>query len=179
MSRTVRRLVTGHDKAGRSVFLHDGPAPGALPSLASPKMISTLIWRTTTSPASYEGDEDMAPAGFRVPTAPQQRGGTAFRVTDIPPDSELGDLSKVDISKQGVHVSAEGRKRHVMFHTTDTVDYAIVLEGEIWAVLDDDERLMKQGDVLVQCGTGHAWSNRSDKPCRMAFILIDAEPKRT
>jgi uncharacterized cupin superfamily protein len=82
------------------------------------------------------------------------------------------------MARHGVHVSAEGRKRHVMFHTTDTVDYAIVLEGEIWAVLDDAETLMKQGDVLVQRGTGHAWSNRSDKYCRMAFILIDAEPKR-
>ncbi len=178
MPRPVRRLVTGHDSNGRSVFIEDGPAPDALPSLATPKLISTLIWRTTTSPASYDGNEDMAPAGLRVPTAPQQRGGTVFRVSDIPPDSELGDLSQVDMGRHGVHVSAEGRKRHVMFHTTDTVDYAIVLEGEIWAVMDDEERLMKQGDVLVQRGTGHAWSNRTDKPCRMAFILIDAEPKR-
>lgn len=179
MHKPVRRIVTGHNEAGRSVFVMDGPAPDALPALATPKMTTTLIWRTTDTPASYEGEEDMAPAGLRVPTAPQQRGGTVFRVTDIPPDSELGDLGQVDMAKHGVHVSEEGRKRHVMFHTTDTVDYAIVLEGEIWAVLDDDERLMKQGDVLVQCGTGHAWSNRSNKACRMAFILIDAEPKRT
>jgi uncharacterized cupin superfamily protein len=82
------------------------------------------------------------------------------------------------MARHGVQVSAEGRKRHVLFHTTDTVDYAIVLEGEIWAVLDDDEVLMQQGDVLVQRGTGHAWSNRSDKYCRVAFILVDAEPKR-
>ena len=73
-------------------------------------------------------------------------------------------------------MTEEGRKRHILFHQTDTVDYAIVLEGEIWAVLDDDEVLMRQGDVLVQRGTGHAWSNRSDKVCRLAFILIDAEP---
>jgi mannose-6-phosphate isomerase-like protein (cupin superfamily) len=176
--KPVRRIVTGHDHAGRSVFIRDGDAPNVLPALATPKMTLTLIWRTTTAPASYDGDEDMAPAGLRVPTAPQQRGGSVFRIADIPPDSELGDLGQVDMARHGVQVSAKGRARHVMFHTTDTVDYAIVLEGEIWAVLDDDEVLMKQGDVLVQRGTGHAWSNRSDKPCRMAFILIDAEPKR-
>jgi hypothetical protein len=176
--RPVRRIVTGHNKAGRSVFVMDGDAPDVLPALATPKMMLTLIWRTTTSPASYAGNDDMAPAGLRVPTAPQQRGGTVFRIADFPPDSELGDLSQVDMARHGVQVSVEGRKRHVLFHTTDTVDYAIVLEGEIWAVLDDDEVLMKQGDVLVQRGTGHAWSNRSDKYCRVAFILIDAESKR-
>ena len=174
MLKPVRRIVTGHNAAGRSVFLKDGPAPDVYLAPASAAMTISLLWRTTTSPASYQGDEDVAPAGLRIPTAPQQRGGTVFRIADIPPDRELGD--NPDMGRHGVHVSAEGRKRHVMFHQTDTVDYAIVLEGEIWAVLDDDETLMKQGDVLIQRGTGHAWSNRSDKPCRMAFILIDAEP---
>jgi len=172
--KPVRRIVTGHDVTGRSVFLMDGQAPDVYPAPASAAMTISLLWRTTTAPASYAGNEDMAPAGLRIPTAPQQRGGTVFRIADIPPDRELGD--NPDMGRHGVHVSAEGRKRHVMFHQTDTVDYAIVLEGEIWAVLDDDETLMKQGDVLIQRGTGHAWSNRSDKPCRMAFILVDAEP---
>ena len=66
--------------------------------------------------------------------------------------------------------------KHPGFHATDTVDYAICLEGEVWAVLDDDETLMRPGDVLIQRGTHHAWSNRSDRICRMAFILIDADP---
>lgn len=174
MPKPVRRIVTGHNAAGRSVFLMDGEAPDVYPAPASAAMTISLLWRTTTSPASYAGNEDMAPAGLRIPTAPQQRGGTVFRIADIPPDRELGDSA--DMGRHGVHVSAEGRKRHVMFHQTDTVDYAIVLEGEIWAVLDDDETLMKQGDVLIQRGTGHAWSNRSDRHCRMAFILVDADP---
>jgi len=60
-----------------------------------------------------------------------------------------------------------------MMHRTETIDYAIVLEGEIVMVLDKSDVLLKAGDVVVQCGTNHAWSNRSDKPCRVAFILID------
>jgi mannose-6-phosphate isomerase-like protein (cupin superfamily) len=179
LHRPVRRIVTGHNEAGRSVFLMDGPAPCAHAALASPAMRTNLIWRTTSAPASFAGNEDMAPADLRIPTAPQQRGGTVFRITDFPPDSELGDPSEVQIGRHGVNVTEEGRKRHILFHQTDTVDYAIVLEGEIWAVLDDDEVLMQQGDVLVQRGTGHAWSNRSDKVCRLAFILIDAEPLPT
>lgn len=174
MLKPVRRIVTGHNAQGRSVFIADGPAPDAYPAAATPAMMISLLWRTTTSPASFEGNEDMAPEGLRIPTAPQQRGGTVFRIADIPPDSQLGNTA--DMARHGVNVTDAGRKRHPMFHQTDTVDYAIVLDGEIWAMMDDDEVLMKQGDVLIQRGTGHAWSNRSDRPCRMVFVLVDAEP---
>jgi hypothetical protein len=176
MHKPVRRIVTGHDANGRSVFLSDGPAPDVYPAPAAPAMTLHVIWRTTTAPAFYAGDEDMAPAGMVIPTAPRERGGTVFRIVDFPPDRELG--GGADMRRHGVNVTEAGRRRHALFHQTDTVDYAIVLEGEIWAVLDNDEVLMQAGDVLVQRGTGHAWSNRSDKPCRMAFVLIDAEPKK-
>ena len=131
MTKPVRRIVTGHNAAGRSVFLMDGPAPCAHPAMASPAMHTNLIWRTTSAPASFKGNEDMAPASLRIPTAPQQRGGTVFRITDFPPDSQLGDPKDVQIGRHGVNVTEEGRKRHILFHQTDTVDYAIVLEGEI------------------------------------------------
>ena len=75
-------------------------------------------------------------------------------------------------------MTADRSAQHPGFHQTDTLDYAICLEGEVWAVLDEGETLMKAGDVLIQRGTYHAWSNRGDKPCRMAFVLIDAEPLR-
>jgi mannose-6-phosphate isomerase-like protein (cupin superfamily) len=176
LATPIRRIVTGHAASGRSTIVLDGPAPDVQPGVVSPLVSSTLIWRTDRGPASNEGNADMAPAGLRVPTAPQQRGGTVFRITEIPPDSALGDVSRLDMSRHGAHTTEEGRKRHFMFHTTETVDYAIVLEGEIWAMLDDAETLMRQGDVLVQRGTHHSWSNRSDKMCRLAFILIDAEP---
>jgi len=176
MPKPVRRIVTGHNAEGRSVILMDGPAPDQLQSLFSPAYYSTLLWRTDRSPASNRGNEDAAPAGLRVPTPPEHKGGTVFRISDIPPDSAYGDTSKVDIAVQGAHTSAAGRARHFLFHTTETVDYAICLEGEIWAMMDEGEVLMKAGDVLIQRGTHHSWSNRSDQVCRMAFILIDAEP---
>ena len=176
MATPIRRIVTGHAADGRSTIVRDGPAPDVLPGVVSPLVTSTLIWRTDRAPASNAGNDDMAPAGLRVPTAPRERGGTVFRITEIPPDSAFGDVSKLTMSHHGVHTTEEGRRRHFMFHTTETVDYAIVLDGEIWAMLDDTETLMRQGDVLVQRGTHHSWSNRSDKVCRMAFILIDAEP---
>jgi quercetin dioxygenase-like cupin family protein len=71
-------------------------------------------------------------------------------------------------------LSKAGAPRHPFMHKTVSVDYAIVISGEIWAVLDQDEVLMRAGDVLIQRGTNHAWSNRSDKPCVMAFVLVDA-----
>ena len=76
----------------------------------------------------------------------------------------------------GIFADADHDKRdgaHPGMHRTDTVDYAIILEGEIWAVMDDNETLMKQGDVLVQRGTNHAWANRSDKTARICFVLLD------
>ncbi len=63
--------------------------------------------------------------------------------------------------------------RHFFFHTTQTLDYAIVLEGEIWAMMDEGETLMKKGDVLIQRATNHSWSNRTNRDCKMAFVLID------
>ena len=67
-------------------------------------------------------------------------------------------------------------KRHPGFHKTDTIDYAIVLSGEIYALMDEGEVLLKAGDVLIQRGTNHAWSNRTEQPCCIAFVLIDAKP---
>ena len=71
---------------------------------------------------------------------------------------------------------AVANKRHPGFHKTDTIDYAIVLSGEIYALMDEGEVLLKAGDVLIQRGTNHAWSNRTEEPCCVAFVLIDAEP---
>jgi quercetin dioxygenase-like cupin family protein len=70
----------------------------------------------------------------------------------------------------------KGNPRHPGFHKTDTIDYAIVLKGEIWALMDEGETLLRQGDVLVQRGTNHAWSNRTEEPAVLAFVLIDAKP---
>ena len=105
------------------------------------------------------------------------RGGTVVRITDIVPDKERA-YSPDELRRRNCKTTPERSARHPGFHATDTVDYAVCLEGEVWAVLDEDETLMRPGDVLIQRGTYHAWSNRSDRICRMLFVLIDAEPLR-
>jgi hypothetical protein len=108
-------------------------------------------------------------------TPPAHRGGTVVRITDIVPDKERVG-SPDELRRRNCKTTPERSARHPGFHATDTVDYAICLEGEVWAVLDEDETLMRPGDVLIQRGTYHAWSNRGDRICRMLFVLIDAEP---
>ena len=130
-----------------------------------------MLWVTDRAPASNAGSQDMAPGGEQIPVPPQARGGSVFRIVDFAPGAgpHLGAAS-------GVQQTPDRTQRHPGFHRTDTVDYALVLEGEIWAVLDETETLMRAGDVLIQRGTYHAWDNRSDAVCRIAFVLLDAEP---
>jgi quercetin dioxygenase-like cupin family protein len=98
-----------------------------------------------------------------------------LRVVDFPPDSfyNQDELLKF-LDESGVR--DKNKPRHFWFHKTESLDYAIVLDGEIYAMLDEDEVLMRQGEILIQRATNHSWSNRSDKPCRMAFVLLDLVP---
>jgi quercetin dioxygenase-like cupin family protein len=104
-----------------------------------------------------------------------------FRIIEYPPDKqrraalEQQRTSADDGSGHGAAFD-RGSPRHPGFHQTSSVDYAIVLSGEIYALMDEGEVLLKAGDVLVQRGTNHAWSNRTDEPAYLAFVLIDAEP---
>jgi hypothetical protein len=168
--RPVRRVVTGHTADGRSTILIDGPAPQVSPG-ADERGGSTVLWVTDRAPASNAGSADAAPAGRQIPVPPEARGGSVFRVVDFLP----GGVPRFT-EHSGVTQSADRTQRHPGFHLTNTVDYAIVLEGEVWAVLDETETLLKAGDVLIQRGTYHAWDNRSDQVCRIAFILLDADP---
>lgn len=98
--------------------------------------------------------------------------------SEFPPDKERNYAAQAAVFNQYGASSAHdtsSQKKHPAMHKTQSVDYAICLSGEIWAVMDEDETLMKAGDVLVQRGTNHASSNRSEQPCRMAFVLIDGE----
>ncbi len=177
MAKPVRRILTGHNQAGKSVILMDGPAPNSSSPPAVPQLVNTVLWITDSSPASNRGNEDASPKGRQLGIEPPSRG-SVFRIVDFPPDKlfEGIDVRKMMAEVGGAHVLDKGKARHAMFHKTNTVDYAIVLEGEIWAMLDEGETLMRPGDVLIQRGTNHSWSNRSDQSCRIAFILIDAEP---
>jgi hypothetical protein len=173
MPGTVRRIVTGVNAAGRSCILSDRHFPTPAPAADQP--IRVGLWTTDAAPASNTSPEDPVPDGVIMRTPPAHRGGSVIRVTDIPPDRRQA-YSPDELRRRGCKTTPERSARHPGFHATDTVDYAICLEGEIWAVLDDDETLMRPGDVLIQRGTYHAWSNRSDRICRMLFILLDAEP---
>jgi hypothetical protein len=177
MAKTVRRIVTGHDQNGKSIFLSDGPAPNSASPPGVPQLVNTVLWVTDRCPASNLGSEDTSPEGRRLGIEPP-RHGSIFRIVDFPPDSvfEGIDVQKMMAEAGGAHVVDRRNPRHPMFHKTSTVDYAIVLEGEIWAMLDQGETLMRAGEVLIQRGTNHSWSNRSSKNCRIAFILLDAEP---
>jgi hypothetical protein len=177
MSQPVRRVVTGHDARGRSIFIIDADAPHVF--CRSPgSAVVTELWETRGSPADNRGDADAIDHPFRL--APP-KNGSAFRIIDYPPDQErLAALARerAAAADGSGHSAAFDRAspRHPGFHKTNSVDYAIVLFGEIYALMDGGEVLLRAGDTLVQRGTNHAWSNRTDKPARVAFVLIDAEP---
>lgn len=174
-SHPVRRVVTGHNEAGEAIILLDGPAPFLFQSEHRPGFWSNDIWRTTESPAVIESQPDEPTLGPRrqLPSA----HGSVLRINHIPPES--GALSAADIAGEFARMGNSTASthahsgRHPMMHRTQTLDYAIILSGEIYLVLDQDETLLRAGDVVVQCGTNHAWSNRSSAPCVLAFILLD------
>lgn len=175
MAYRIRRVVTGHDADGKSVFLMDGLAPNILEMASMPGVALTDLWRTKTSPASNSGSADAATGKIKLEPP---EAGTILRIVEFPPDKAWRDTA--DASKAFKSIGAGHAPDHAsgdpMMHTTATVDYIIVLKGEIYAIMDKGETLLKQGDILVQRGTNHSWSVRSDEPCIVAAILVGAKP---
>lgn len=176
--RPIRRIVTGHDKKGRSIIVSDAPSPHVMNIRGVPNLGVTDLWRTSQTPAKNDGPTDTCTAPITL--APPNLG-SVLRVVEFPPDKDYIGTWKRDegfasLGESGAEALAHNAERHEMMHCTQSIDYAIVLSGEIWAVLDEDEVLMKSGDVLVQRGTNHAWSNRTTEQCLVAFVLIDADP---
>jgi mannose-6-phosphate isomerase-like protein (cupin superfamily) len=177
MPKTVRRVVTGHDAAGRSMFVIDGPTPHVFSRTKGSAVVHEL-WETAATPADNRGSADAIARGHRL--SPPKHG-SVFRVIEYPPDSQrlaaIAHEEKLPDDGSGRAAATDrSNPRHAGFHKTDTIDYAIVLSGEIYAMMDDGEVLLKAGDVLIQRGTNHAWSNRTEQPAVVAFVLIDAEP---
>ncbi len=176
MTKQIRRVVTGHNAAGNSVFIIDAPTPHVFSRTKGSAIVHEL-WETAATPADNRGSADAIARGHRLP--PPQNG-SVFRVIEYPPDSErLAAIAREHaLPDDSGRAEATDRNspRHPGFHKTDTIDYAIVLSGEIFAMMDDGEVLLKAGDVLIQRGTNHAWSNRTAEPAVVAFVLIDAEP---
>jgi mannose-6-phosphate isomerase-like protein (cupin superfamily) len=170
--RSTRRIVTGHAADGKAVALFDGPVQAKQRAAGGNGM--TLLWVTGEFPVDVSNSADRAQTAVGVPPP---ANGTVFRIVDfapIAPNAPPVDHHQVLIS-MGIDPATQGYARHANTHRTRTIDYAIVLDGEIDMLLDDSEIHVKAGDVLVQQGTNHAWVNTSGKPCRIAFILIDAK----
>ena len=142
-----RRVVTGHDKNGKSVFVSDGATPTVKPR---GEAAFFELWNTNTMPAPISGLEPSEPTDREL-VLPPRAYGTIIRMTTFPP----------------------GRRSPM--HRTETIDYGIVMEGEVYLVLDDSETALHAGDVVIQRGTDHAWDNRSDQWAKMVFILIDGQ----
>jgi hypothetical protein len=154
VSEPIRRVVTGHDKSGKSVVLSDGPPPQHHP-LQGPAVGADFfeMWNVPTAVPQLTSAEAREPNEREFTIMPA--AGHLLRIIDIYPPQD-------------------GGKRTVM-HRTKTLDYVVVIEGEVVLLLDDTEVTLKKSDVVIQRGTDHAWENRSDKLARMAFFHIDAQ----
>jgi hypothetical protein len=175
--RTPIRYVTGHDRDGRAVISREGPSPLQVPLEAIPGTVFHEIWCTSASPAQVDNAADPIRAPLRL--GPPS-GGTRVRIVDIPPDTpeflassgermasafaQIGDASASTVADDSPHP---------LMHRTETLDYGIVVEGEVVMILDSGERTLRPGDVVVQRGTNHAWANRSGRMSRMVFVLLD------
>lgn len=171
MTIEVRRVVTGRGPSGESVVAHDGPPPQ---TLDQPGRGLTFyeIW-ATDGRLTEDPTED---AGARPVEHQPPRTGTRFRIVEFLPDAAHDrEAVAADLTSLGAaHISVENVDP--TFHRNDSVDYNIILSGEIFAKCEADEVLLRAGDVLIQRGTAHTWSNRSDAPCVYASIMVSAEP---
>jgi hypothetical protein len=171
----VRRVVTGHDKQGKSGFLMDGHAPNVKEMASMPGLALTDLWETAGSPARNDGRADAAARPVRLEPP---KNGTILRIVEFPPDGQWRDTAEAAAAFKSIGAGHASDKSSAdpMKHKTATVDYIIVLRGEIHALMDTGETLLKAGDILIQRGTNHSWSVRGNEPCIVAAILVDAKP---
>jgi mannose-6-phosphate isomerase-like protein (cupin superfamily) len=174
MVAKIRRVVTGH-KNGKSVIVMDGIAANVKEMASMPGLALTDLWETGTAPASNAGNDDAAarPVHLEPP-----KNGTILRIVEFPPDSAWRNKAdaKEAFNSIGAGHAKDSHSADPMMHKTATVDYIIILKGEIHAIMDDGEVLLKPGDILVQRGTNHSWSVRGTEPCILAAVLVSANP---
>ncbi|SFV09233.1 cupin domain-containing protein [Pseudoduganella namucuonensis] len=172
----IHRVVTGHDADGKAIVSANGPLPTVVELSAIPGTVFHEVWSTDATPAVLGNGADPTTGPLMLP--PPARG-SRIRYVDIPPDTEdflahgaarmkeaFSQAGDEDVS------TVKASSPHPLMHRTESIDYGIVIEGELTLVLDDSEVQLRQGSVVVQRGTNHAWANRSGAPCRMLFILI-------
>lgn len=172
MTRPLRRIITGNDERGRSVIAAERP----------PRELGTFyeMWATDDSPASYGTEDEVAARWVKLEPP---RGGTIFRFFRVDPQDTTVSREEVEARVAGAFESIgaahcrPNTERHPLMHETRTVDYIILLEGEVTLLLDEDEVDLKPFDVVIQRGTNHAWINKGTEPALLAAILIDAEAR--
>lgn len=174
----VRRIVTGHAADGKSIFVSDAPTPRSTAFKHVPGFVTTLVWETrpgASVPAS-KGDPSL-----EAPSWVPNPGGTNLMFITFPPDSVMMSPDFDPAAAGGEYVQvlpglAEKFERdHPGMHTTDTVDYGVLIDGELHLELDDGQtRKLATRDVVIQNGTRHAWRNKSERPATMLFVLIGA-----
>lgn len=173
---TFKRVITGHDARGRAVAIDAAPTPHVFPLQAVPGTVFHELWNSQGSPVPIDNAGDPCDRALKLGPATQ---GSVLRVVDIPPDSQHSGLSPEAAAAAFAEIgqaqagTGHATSRHALMHRTETLDYGVLLEGELWLVLDDQEIHLTRGDVVVQRGTNHAWSNRTEQPARMLFVLLD------
>lgn len=167
----------GSKISGLIIAASGGVATSILQRPNRPGVTLTNLWQCTESPAEFDGAKETVdgPIILHPP-----KGGSVFRIVEFEPEDPevMKSLDgKAAFAEMGAGDNIVDDARHPFMHRTDSVDYSVILTGEITMLLDDSEVHLKAGDVVVQRGTNHAWSNRSSETCRIAFVLIDAVAK--
>ncbi len=178
--KVFKRIVTGHDSEGRAVILSDAPPTRAQLIGGSGGPTFYEVWNTREMPVLIDR-QSGEPFEDGLVLAPP-KGGTRIRVIDFPPESDaIRGLTATEAAEKFAEMGgkeaaqSEAGAPHPLMHRTETLDYAIVIEGELTLILDRGETIARAGDIIIQRGTNHAWANRSDKNCRVAFVLIDGQ----
>lgn len=175
---TARRVITGHDSNGKSMVLSDGTSPLIFTSPSLPGYISHDIFRTFSSPATIAAQTPETTSGPRrqLPTP----SGTVIRVSQVPPGGARAEIKPGTASASAAfaalgnladHTGNDASAKSALMHRTETIDYVFVVAGELTLILDNEDVVLNAGDFLVQCGTNHAWENRTNSPVTVIFIL--------
>jgi mannose-6-phosphate isomerase-like protein (cupin superfamily) len=176
--KPVRRIITVDDDEGQSVAIADGPSPDVHTDPARPGFSSARIWVTSSSPVRIGEFRDPVTSAHAI--EPPRRGSVCRVVTFPPDDTYRGKVGAKEVEAFFRAMGSPAASTysphapHPYMQKTCTLDFCLVLEGEITLVLDTAEVHLKAGDTVVQRGTNHAWSNRSNRPCRIAFSSHDA-----
>jgi mannose-6-phosphate isomerase-like protein (cupin superfamily) len=178
---SVRRVVTGHDSTGRAIIQDDGPVPRVQRVGGEIGPLFHEVWNTQATPAPIDAASGE-PAESGIVLAPPS-GGTRIRVLDIPPEGDgIRNMTPEEAAAHFAEVgaghasnAARAGARHALMHRTETIDYGIVIEGELVLIMDEGETTVRAGDIVIQRGTNHGWANRSDRNCRIVFVLIDGK----